>query len=824
MSGEFIAPVKSITKAFENGVKLARRVIASANDASAAQTLKILESAQHLQKSLESDSQAVSDAYRQGMAAFGESFNKTLAEDDPIQRKFKELRVELIDQINDCPDFEDDPDSFEPAPFEAIVKHSKTCRSECVSIFKVIQDRLGRRSLQEFGDRTQLHSIRETLSRADPTPPPVPPKPVPVLQIQTTAPIKPRSAWSIDHPPNVETSPVTASTIRRRPLSGDVSPLNTPLQNLIPRELVEHRLSANDEFLERRRRSRSLWQDQFRQTASPTPSEEGPGHSSPVLATTKPITIPLETPTSVGTSFSHAMTRDQSQTSHATRSSITSSLLQDIPERPRHGSAQSQELFFGPPSTAPLSPPLSENGRPAPEWGAIATTLFVPGFGTGVEDGLEVVSPVDHSNGLILANENGSIGQHTPATSLTSIDCPMRHDASFYKLGGFCEGARAILRGDEWFKVTTRPDGLYTTIPSAKCIKCSFEVNYKNVMKDQRLDRAGTYGNSGLRWRQRFITKSHLKTSAIDKPLYACIFCIEEHKTVEEHDATVFFSVPSLFAHLAKHSRPLPNVRGINVIYGLQPPEIVDFDIHFPSNTPTPSEFGTAQIAAKIATRPAAYATATHHPKTKHSTSTDPNGQPSLHFAIGARIVGVTFPNRFMGEWCIGYHDGQKGSFPASSIMLDTPVREDVLMNPQSTLFATARWDFKPKDTKDGTWLKFSKGDRISNIGYTFQDQWCWSGQTSKGKWGLFPAAFVEGLREGSAVTPSSSPSSISGLVSRMSFGGPLRRSSGGGRAERSASIRSNGSAGSPNEERRRIHPGLELATGSGGFPPLMNR
>ena len=68
-------------------------------------------------------------------------------------------------------------------------------------------------------------------------------------------------------------------------------------------------------------------------------------------------------------------------------------------------------------------------------------------------------------------------------------------------------------------------------------------------------------------------------------------------------------------------------------------------------------------------------------------------------------------------------------------------------MNAQSTLIAYAKWDFKPKDAKEGGWLKFSKGDRISAVGYTFKDQWCWSGQTSKGKWGLFPASFVEDLQ-----------------------------------------------------------------------------
>jgi hypothetical protein len=245
-----------------------------------------------------------------------------------------------------------------------------------------------------------------------------------------------------------------------------------------------------------------------------------------------------------------------------------------------------------------------------------------------------------------------------------------------------------------------------------------------------------------------FLSKSHVKTSSVDEPIYACLFCIDEHKTIEEHDATVFFSVGSLFRHLAKHPQPLPNIRGITILYGLQPAHVLDFDIHFTSSIPKLPEFSIMQIAQKVATRPSAYAITTHHPKNTRSISRDPDGNQTLHFAAGARIVGITFPERFGGQWCVGYHDGERGSFPSSAIALELPLREDVLMNAQSTLIAYAKWDFKPKDAKEGGWLKFSKGDKISAVGYTFQDQWCWSGQTSKGKWGLFPAAFVDGLQE----------------------------------------------------------------------------
>lgn len=542
--------------------------------------------------------------------------------------------------------------------------------------------------------------------------------------------------------------------------------------------------------------------------------------------------------------------RSQGQTSQTTRSSRTSSILQDIrlQDRPNaerkdsHASQASQESIFGLRNAAPLSPPLSEHRSSGNDnWGTLATTLQVPGFGDGVEQGIEVVNNIDRDNGLILANEDQIAVQPTPTASMKSMDCPMRPDGSFYKFGGFCEGAKHLIKGETGFRIMKRPSvwtyhpsnymitnifqGHYSATVSARCIKCSYEVGWNEVEKDRLLDRTGIYGNSGIRFRQKFISKCHLRTNSVDEPMYACIFCIEEHRTVEEHDATVFFSVTKLFQHLAKHSQPLPNIAGISIMYGFQPPHLLDFDIHFTSPEPKFQQFNMMEIAPKLSSRPAAHAMATHHPKNNRSGFRDPEGNPTLHFAAGARIVGITFPDRFHGQWCMGYHDGDRGSFPASTIMLEMPVREDFLMNPQSNLVAFAKWDFKPKDAKEGGWLKFSKGDRISSVGYTFQDQWCWSGQTgagNKSRWGLFPAAFVEGLVEDRGAANGklgTSPGSLKqsgglGLGSLGSIIGRHKSSKGHGH-ERSASMRSSGSTGSGGNGGLggmvAIQPGLEV-------------
>jgi len=278
---------------------------------------------------------------------------------------------------------------------------------------------------------------------------------------------------------------------------------------------------------------------------------------------------------------------------------------------------------------------------------------------------------------------------------------------------------------------------------------------------------------------------------------------------VEDHDATVFFSVGQLFRHLAKHSHPLPNVEGLSILYGIQPPDVLDFDLNFTTTEPKLAQWNMAEIATKVATRPSGYATATHHPKNTAKTARDPEGNETLHFAAGAKIVGITYPDRFNSLWCVGYHDGERGSFPASNITLQIPGKDEVLMNPQSSLIATAKWDFKPKDAKDGGWLKFSKGDKISCIGYQYQDQWCWSGQSSKGKWGLFPSAFVENLQEGGKI-PSSPSSSRMAFASRMpSFAIGRNKSS---RNDRSGSVRSTTSNGSAGNVAVYGQPGLEVA------------
>ncbi|KAJ5040526.1 uncharacterized protein L3040_006180 [Drepanopeziza brunnea f. sp. 'multigermtubi'] len=845
MGDEFVPPVRALLKAIDAGIKIAGRLVASASRVPAGRALQISDTAQYLQISLTQSSQAIVEAYRQNVAICGEPFTKALVEDNTIQKQLQDLKNEVRDKIDDI---EEDSEMFDPATCVDALEEAKNCSATCVNIFEGLREqlhasqRLAKMRLERLPTlRKPLPPTSRTLNCPD--------SPTEPLQINNTViedpprlPARTESPCAINGASHFHLrTPArsgASSAHQRQRSSRDISPPSPPDgdKGLIPREAVRSRVDANDEFLERRRQSKlsfliemrksvsSIDEERERKSLVDVPRPGSPNFGSATIATSI-ATSPVEARSSRLSLSGHdiLMTREKSQgqASQGTRSSRTSSILQDTCQSPRQ---DSRDSILGL-RAAPLSPPLSEHGTSIGSGGtetwrtlvgeAIATTLQTPDFGKGVEPGIEVVTGIDHENEKIAVGPD-EYHHPTPTASMESVDCPIRHDTSFYKFGGFCEGSKAVLRGENGFKIVKRPAGHYSATISARCVKCSYEIGWNDVEKDRLLERSGIHGSSGIRWRQRFISKCHVKTNSLKEPVYACIFCIDEHKTIEDHDATVFFSVPQLLRHLAKHPRPLPAISGITILYGFVLPEVVDFDIHFTTAQPTLPPYSMSEIAQKVATRPSGQATSNHHPKNERSSSRDPEGHPVLKFANGARIVGITFPERFGGKWCVGYHDGDRGAFPAGEIMLEMPAKEDVLMNPQSSLLAVARWDFKPKDMKDGGWLRFSKGDRISCIGYTFQDQWCWSGQSSKGKWGLFPAAFVEGLQDGgrSGTSPRLGSSSADsnarsgfGLSGRIPSFPRSRHRSPRQQAGSNLSIRSSGSAGSMNQQQA----GLEV-------------
>ena len=373
---------------------------------------------------------------------------------------------------------------------------------------QILQENLGNFGLDEKAsdDRAQLGIMSERNAAPPAAPPPVPKKlPLeinrPTSSLQSPAePFILKSPWTIDSPAafSIGSLPISPSRRSNQPSpSRDIS-LSSKSDNLqprlIPKEVVNYRLSANEEWLEKRRQSRLMFRNDFRQSVSSMEEKRVSQafSDSPTLglhgAATTLLSISADrkwasdfvsngltitdtrTPSSPiddrgsrtsGRGYDTLLSRQRSQGgSQGSRDSRSNSILQNpVHNLQRTGSEASQDSIFGL-RAAPLSPPLSDRNSGADHWAiqkqALATTQQVPGFGKEIESGLEVVSSVDHDNEKMLAYEN-NIPQHTPTTSIRSIDHPIRHDTSFYKLGGFCEGSKTILAGGAGLKKSTRP-------------------------------------------------------------------------------------------------------------------------------------------------------------------------------------------------------------------------------------------------------------------------------------------------------------------------------------------------------------------------------
>lgn len=229
----------------------------------------------------------------------------------------------------------------------------------------------------------------------------------------------------------------------------------------------------------------------------------------------------------------------------------------------------------------------------------------------------------------------------------------------------------------------------------------------------------------------RFLSKSHLATKRVDEKLYGCVFCNNLGRTVEESDATVFFSEKKLFAHLARHPRPLPRVPGLTVIEGAEIPRELknNYDLQF-FNPPLKSIM--APIMSEVSRLPSATAIETVKPghrlmrrppepprSARGAGEGSRNPAPSpLSFAVGQRIVGIKFPDEYEGAWATGWTDGEWGAIPADSIKLEPPPLDQVEMKGTSFMHAEARWKWQHKDKEKGGWLKFEKGEIITNINW----------------------------------------------------------------------------------------------------------
>lgn len=229
----------------------------------------------------------------------------------------------------------------------------------------------------------------------------------------------------------------------------------------------------------------------------------------------------------------------------------------------------------------------------------------------------------------------------------------------------------------------------------------------------------GNFYKSGINYRLRFLQKSHLPAKRVDDVLYACVFCVRAGRTLDECDATVFTTTKALFNHLSHHPRPLPEVPGIAVVEGSDMPAHLrnDYDVHF-KNPPEahPAQLNLSEIAGK------ATAIAKDHSRRLYGQRLLFDRSPALEICHGARVTGITWPDKYNGEWIFGWHDGLHASTPADVVKLEPPPSEEIRMVGSSLIRAKARWKFAQKDKeKDKSlWLKFDKNEPIINISCEF--------------------------------------------------------------------------------------------------------
>ncbi|KXX82736.1 Sorbin and SH3 domain-containing protein 1 [Madurella mycetomatis] len=349
-----------------------------------------------------------------------------------------------------------------------------------------------------------------------------------------------------------------------------------------------------------------------------------------------------------------------------------------------------------------------------------------------------------------------------------AADFIIHSDSTYHKLKGLCKGAVRFRKDGHWgsIKLTTEydyggsggisgggdmlraSDGIVIPLQYelvAKVGACG-DCGYAHDLDEVKLDKSDKpegirTSDSGARYRLRLLFKSHLREGISAEACYACLWCVQAGTTTREGDATVFRSADDLLRHLARHPQPLPLVDGVSVRYG-QLPELDthDFDLHLPdAPIPVPLPDNVARLATATATRD-------HYRQPGRGKLDKPphyDGE-MLEFMQGARVVGVMFPEKWGGKWCLGRHDGMFGAFPTKMIEIRPPQESEIPKGGESGMSVTTRWKWQPPSAGETPWLPFAKGEVITNVQSLYADHWCWSGTNSKGKTGVFPQSHID--------------------------------------------------------------------------------
>ncbi|KAK3902170.1 hypothetical protein C8A05DRAFT_15728 [Staphylotrichum tortipilum] len=447
------------------------------------------------------------------------------------------------------------------------------------------------------------------------------------------------------------------------------------------------------------------------------------------------------------------------------------------PSRVQGGSRPPSSLETAPPAVPPLTLP--------PAAAELDSGLIVN------EDWKTVVSDGANSGSRALV----SVSSREP-------DCSIGPKSSLYQMKGFCEGAQAFKQGGH-LQGVKKVQGYVAgaTTYTGKCITCGYAHQYDELAMDIEGDPKANFSSSFIRFRVRFLYKSHLTTSRAPEGYYGCLFCAHTGSVVTEGDATVFATSDALFRHLARHPQPLPAVPDVTVLYGrdfapdsADAAKLNDFDVHFLEPPVLPPTAGMGLVLEKL---PVAVGSRMHLQRHGEKKLTRPEGvseKGMLQFFVGACIIGVEFPAQWGGKWARGWHDGMLGVFPVKSVELERPRRGETpplggMGRRESistgagggggvvTASVVARWKWEPHDAAEKGWLVFDKGDTITNVAWVERESWCWSGTNKKGQLGVFPRSHVRWDKVKEEVvplvgSPVARPTTTKGTTAKRGFFG----------------------------------------------------
>ncbi|KAK0725860.1 hypothetical protein B0H67DRAFT_571736 [Lasiosphaeris hirsuta] len=422
-------------------------------------------------------------------------------------------------------------------------------------------------------------------------------------------------------------------------------------------------------------------------------------------------------------------------------------------------------------------------------------------------------SPIVAEDGLMLAEELIVAASDPKPTSeqretarphnVRAIDCRIGAGSTYHLLKGFCKGGIQFRNDGHWSNIhrTTvyngggaavggdmlrASDGIIPfqfeeAVQVGRCSECDFAHGVDEIELDMSSSPQATRESpSGAQYRLRLLYKSHLRSESGSEASYACLWCVHTASTTHESDATVFLTADDLLRHLSGHPQPLPAVPGVSVRYGPLPAdsEPHDYDLHL-SEAPAP-----VLVPDSVAKLAMATATRDHYRRPGRGKLERPSKYSGdmLEFCKGACIVGVVFPEKWEGKWCLGRHDGLFGAFPVKAVEIREPQDSEIPASSDSGMSVVTRWKWPPSSTPGAPWLAFGKGEVISNVQCLYSDYWCWSGTNKKGKTGVFPRSHIDlqTLKE-RGHTESAKQSKGRGLFSRrpMSSAGTESISSG---------------------------------------------